>query len=82
MAITIRANEAQLKQLEQLKKYVQETTGSGALLEASKRYPKLYDDHQSALNEIKKLKDHIWTMKRGIRNYDEAKKELLALAED
>lgn len=82
MAITLRPNEAQLAQLELLKTATHKNTSSGALLEAARKYPSLEANYRVAQNEIQRLEQKLRSLKRSIRNYDQAKKELLELAED
>lgn len=80
MALTLRPDELQSKDLNTLKSLLNEKSASGALFKAAKEYPKLHSEHQALLEEKAALQRQVMQLKRGILDYQRAKSDLLALA--
>ena len=80
MAITIRTTEEQDKNIEILKRRVDEKSSSKALLKAAVLIPKFYDDLYDKNIRIKQLEDELYNIKHLINQANETKNELLVLA--
>ena len=80
MAITVRPDEQQLKDVDRLKELLNLATSSKALLHVAKEYPSLVEELKREKEKNQRLEWAIHDLKRSIINYSDAKDEMMELA--
>ena len=80
MAITVRPDEQQSKDVDTLKELLNLATSSKALLHAAKEYPSLVKELKREKEKNQRLEWAIHDLKRSIINYSDAKDEMMELA--
>ncbi|QYK03121.1 hypothetical protein [Shewanella psychrotolerans] len=81
MAITVRANESQLADIEKLKKCLDVNTSAGALLRAAKEHPALAERYRESLEANRKLQHELNQIKRAVGNYRDYQESLFKLVD-